>query len=336
MSERLEGIATVDIAALFQAGSSGAGIETDRAVLSAMKRCNGFITTGFPRSDELDARIGRLLTFFDLPEDQRMALATRRFRPEASHCYRGFFPLPRSRGWAHNEIFDYGPAMPSQAPDGHPVKVFLEEMNQWPDPAPKPGWADEALALLAELREIVVAVMAALARSLALDVDTFMAAFDDDNGTLRILHYPPVPDDFVAATGEELPEVVDGMGRRIITRSHVDACALSLLWQDDVGGLQYEGDDGRWREVPARPGALSIHCGQALEKMTEGRLKGTPHRVIGTGRDRCSMGMFLEPMFTAVISHDSGAPPITYADHMKHDFAGLDHYADVMGDAVAE
>lgn len=335
MNEYHEEITRVNIAALFEAGSSSVGIETDSAVLAAMKSCAGFIATGFPRSDELETRIGRLMTFFDLPEDQRLALSTRRSRPEATHCYRGFFPLPRKRGWAHNEIFDYGPARPSCAPDGHPVKVFLEELNQWPNPEPEPGWADDALGLLADLREVAVAVMAALARALALDVCTFMLAFDDENGTLRILHYPLVQDDFVAATGDKLPELVDDEGRRIITASHVDACVLSLLWQDDVGGLQYRGNDDRWREVRARPGALSIHCGQALEYMTDGRLKGTRHRVIGTGCDRYSMGMFLEPMYTAVIGHNSNGTPTTYADHMKDDFAALADYADVMGDAVA-
>lgn len=334
MTRRSGTVPTVDIAPLFDAGASETAL-TDRAVLDTMDRHYGFVATGFPRAGDLQTRIARMLTFFDLPEDQRMALATRRYRPDASHCYRGFFPLPRERGWAHNEIFDYGPAHPSRAPARHPVKVFLEETNQWPDPPPDPGWVDEALALLADLRLVSVAVMASLARALKLEVAFFMAAFGDDNSTLRILHYPPAPDDFVATVGRDLPETVDAQGRRIVTKRHVDACVLSLLWQDSVGGLQYEGRDGLWRDVRPQDGAISIHVGRALESMTGGRLKGTPHRVIGMGQDRCSMGMFLEPMFTAVIEHDAAGAPVTYADHMKDDFAGLDIYADVMGEAVA-
>lgn len=335
MSRVFDAITRVDLTALFDSDRAGDTAETDRAVLAAMDSHNGFVATGFPRSDDLEARITRMLAFFALPEAHRMALATRRYRPDASHCYRGFFPLPRERGWAHNEIFDYGPAVPSRAPEGHPVKVFLEETNQWPDPMPDPGWDREALALLADLRRLSVAVMASLARAMDLAEEDFMAAFGDDNSTLRILHYPPAPDDFVATIGKDIPESVDALGRRIITKRHVDACVLSLLWQDSVGGLQYEGRDGQWREVPAHPGALSIHVGRALESMTGGRIAGTPHRVIGTGRDRCSMGMFLEPMFTAVVERDGAGHPVTYADHMKDDFAGLDIYADVMGTAVA-
>lgn len=112
-----------------------------------------------------------MLGFFELPEAQRMALATRRYLSDASHCYRGFFPLPRERGWGCNKISDYGPSVP----EGHSVKVFLEETNQWPDPAPKTGWADEALALLADLRHVSIAVTASLARAMGLVEGDFIS-----------------------------------------------------------------------------------------------------------------------------------------------------------------
>ena len=69
--------------------------------------------------------------------------------------------------------------------------------------------------------------------------------------------------------------------------------------------------------------------------MTRERIAGTPHRVVGTGLDRCSLGFFLEPGFAETIALDEDERPFTYADHMKDDFADLDVYADVMGDAVA-
>ena len=94
-----------------------------------------------------------------------------------------------------------------------------------------------------------------------------------------------------------------------------------MLWQDRIGGLQYEGRDGTWREVPSGDGRLSIHAGRALALMTRGRIAGTPHRVVGTGLDRCSLGFFLEPGFAAAIADDGDERPFTCAD--------------VMGDAVA-
>ncbi len=334
MPDAFSTLGAVDLSPLFD-GTEADVADTGVAILAAMRTSNGFVATGLPGAASLDTRIGSLLRFFELPEPERLAIATRRHRVDAEHCYRGYFPLPEERGWAHNEIFDFGPNEPSRAPQGHPVKRFLEETNQWPAREPHAGWRNEAEALFDDLRAISVAVMAALAGALSEDAGTVMSKFDDGNGTLRILHYPPPPDDFVAAHRETLPERVDAAGRRIITHRHIDACVLSVLWQDRIGGLQYESRDGTWREVPSGNGRLSVHAGRAMALMTRERIAGTPHRVVGTGLDRCSLGFFLEPGFAETIALDEDERPFTYADHMKDDFADLDVYADVMGDAVA-
>lgn len=334
MSNAFPTLPAIDLSPLF-AGSNADHLSCGQAMLSAMQHSRGFVAAGLPFAADFDARVADALRFFDLPEDARMALATRRHRPGASHCYRGFFPLPKDRGWAHNEIFDVGPETPSRAPEGHPVKRFLEETNQWPAIAPDPAWRGGVESVFADLHDVGRRTMAALAAALGEDETTFMTAFSEGNGTLRLLHYPPPPEGFVAAHRETLPERVDAAGRRIITHSHVDACVLSLLWQDDVGGLQYEGSDGTWYEVPSGGGRISIHGGRALERMTGGRLPGTPHRVVGKGLDRCSMGWFLEPDFNATIGRDADGRAFTYADHMKDDFDGLDDYAAAMSDAIA-
>ncbi len=327
-------LGTVDLSPLFD-GTEVDAVDTGVAMLAAMETSNGFVAAGLPGAASLDTRIGDLLCFFELREAERLAIATRRHRVDTEHCYRGFFPLPKERDWAHNEIFDFGPKEPSCAPQGHPVKRFLEESNQWPTREPHAGWRARAEALFDDLRALSVAVMAALAGALGEDVGAMMTRFDDGNGTLRILHYPPPPEDFVAAHRETLPERVDAAGRRIITHRHIDACVLSVLWQDRTGGLQYESRDGTWYEVPSGNGRLSIHAGRAMALMAEDRIAGTPHRVVGTGLDRCSMGFFLEPGFAEAIALDEDGRSFTYADHMKDDFADLDVYADVMGGAVA-
>ena len=327
-------LGTVDLSPLSD-GTDVDAADTGVAMLAAMETSNGFIATGLPSVASLDTRIGNLLRFFELREPERLAIATRRHRVDAEHCYRGFFPLPKERDWAHNEIFDFGPKETSRAPQGHPVKLFLEESNQWPTREPYAGWRAGAEALFDDLRALSVAVVAALAGALGENVGAMMTKFDDGNGTLRILHYPPPPEDFVAAHRETPPERVDAVGRRIITHRHIDACVLPMLWQDQIGGLQYESGDGTWYEVPSGNARLSIHAGRAMALMTKDRIAGTPHRVVGVGLDRCSMGFFLEPGFAEVIALDEDGRSFTYADHMKDDFADLDVYTDVMGDAVS-
>jgi isopenicillin N synthase-like dioxygenase len=329
MSCAFETLSTLDLTDLFD-GASPQTAQVDAALLEAFDHQSGAVITGFPGADSLEQRIGDLMAFFALPDETRMEVASMHYRSENPNRYRGFFPLPEHFGWAHNEIFDFGVVMRSPAPQGHGAKTMLDEPNVWPRPEPRAGWRQDAEALLAELREIAMAVAAALVRASGQDEASFMAAFDDGNASLRILHYPPAPADFVTDEGGALSEPVDPAGRRIITRRHVDGCALSLLWQQDMGGLQYEGRDGHWRDVPAGRGRLSVHASQSLEELTGGRIKATPHRVVGHGVDRFSMGMFLEPRFDAVINHDGAGSPVTYADILRDDFASSDVYADVM------
>ena len=97
--------------------------------------------------------------------------------------------------------------------------------------------------------------------------------------------------------------MIDSDGRRVplITMEHVDTCCLSLLWQVPEGGLQTRAPDGDWFDVPARPGALSIHFGDTMATMSDGVFKATPHRVLGRAAERHSLGFFLEPALGASV-----------------------------------
>ena len=67
-------------------------------------------------------------------------------------------------------------------------------------------------------------------------------------------------------------------------------------------GLQAQAPDGAWRDVPCAPNSISVHLGDVLEIMTEGRVPATPHRVIDHRKSRRSIGFFLEPALSARIS----------------------------------
>ena len=162
--------------------------------------------------------------------------------------------------------------------------------------------------------------MAAIARGLGLDEEALVTPARGRNATLRLLHYAPAPPDFVFhGYDENEPEAV-GDGRRLIARSHVDTGLLSFLWQNTTGGLQMEGPDGIWREVPQAPDGLSVHCGDLVEALTGGRLEGTVHRVVGHGEGRCSVGFFLEPDFETEVVAPKGGAPVSYARHLVNEF----------------
>ena len=80
--------------------------------------------------------------------------------------------------------------------------------------------------------------MQGLALSLGLKKDYFSTLFDPPFPLLAMWHYPPLP-------GESLSW---GVG------PHTDYGVLTMLLQDDVGGLQVEAADGNWVHVPPVPG----------------------------------------------------------------------------------
>ncbi|MEU7811252.1 2OG-Fe(II) oxygenase family protein [Pseudonocardia sp. NPDC049154] len=84
---------------------------------------------------------------------------------------------------------------------------------------------------------------------------------------------------------------------------HKDYGYLALLQQDEVGGLQVEGPDGRWIDATPIPGTFVVNIGEMLEIATQGYLTATRHRVVSppVGVDRFSVPFFLGPRLDAVV-----------------------------------
>lgn len=124
-----------------------------------------------------------------------------------------------------------------------------------------------------------------------LEGDFFTKKFTDDPfAQLAMFHYPPHP---ASRDGHE----VWGVGR------HTDYGALTILLQDDVGGLQVETRDGSWIDVPPIPGSFVINLGDMMEIWTRGALKAGPHRAkVSPSHHRLSVAMFYDPGFDCVIS----------------------------------
>ena len=87
----------------------------------------------------------------------------------------------------------------------------------------------------------------------------------------------------------------------LVAGRHTDAAGVSLLWQAQPG-LQAQSRDGIWRDVPPVANCISVHLGDVLEIMTDGRVPATPHRVLDKGCARQSIGFFLEPALGAKLS----------------------------------
>ena len=107
---------------------------------------------------------------------------------------------------------------------------------------------------------------------------------------------------------------------------HTDYGFITILAQDDVGGLEIQRVDGSWIEAPSIPGSFVVNLGDAAARWTNDVFNSSPHRVINksSARDRYSVATFFDPNHDAVIRcldgfRTEGAaakyPAITYADY---------------------
>jgi len=129
-------------------------------------------------------------------------------------------------------------------------------------------------------------VMRGVALALGLAPDWFERELTTDPTILfRIFAYPPTP-------AEE-----DEWG----VREHTDYGLLTIVGQDDVGGLQVRSTRG-WVDVPPDADAFVCNIGDMLERMTGGRYRSTPHRVRNTAPTiRLSFPFFFDPGWDAEV-----------------------------------
>ena len=81
---------------------------------------------------------------------------------------------------------------------------------------------------------------------------------------------------------------------------------LTVLAQDDVGGLEIQRLTGEWVAMPPLPGTLVVNVGDLLERWSNGRYRSTVHRVINrSGRERLSLVLAYDPNFETFV--DPGA-----------------------------
>lgn len=206
------------------------------------------------------------------------------------------------------EVFDF---MAPRGPIG-------ESQNRWPDELP--GFREkltdffEAFSKLAE--EALRLVHAALASPRGVAERHPGSA---PTSTVRLNHYPvgdPVPDDQRAA----LPE----LGETALGH-HTDPGVLTLLLQDETGGLQAHSREGDWIDVAPRRGSIVVNLADALQVWSNDRYRAAVHRVVPmTERARYSIPYFYNPELETVIQPipelGGGAPryrPFTWREFIQ-------------------
>jgi isopenicillin N synthase-like dioxygenase len=289
-------LALIDIRALLD----GSDVGRVAGEIDAACRSLGFFrVAGHGVERELLTRMQQLACdFFALDDAAKRPYAM----ANAGPAWRGWFPV---RGELTSGLPDRkeGLYVGLEHPPDHP-RVLQGTPLHGANLFPPGGLRSVVLDWLDALRPVADALMRGIAVGLGLPAEWFEQHLTGDPTVLfRIFHYPALADNGEA---EEW-----GVGE------HTDYGLLTLLAQDEHGGLQVRTPSGTWLDVPAERDVLVCNIGDMLDRLTEGRYRSTPHRVRNvTGESRLSFPYFFDPSWDAEVTPLplDGAPPADDAD----------------------
>ncbi|MBD2080811.1 isopenicillin N synthase family oxygenase [Leptolyngbya sp. FACHB-17] len=205
--------------------------------------------------------------FFELPADVKL-----RYEDPSLNGQRGFtrlgkehakdYPVPDLKEFWHvgreNHLLNLDPIE---------VPEFRSIMNQ----------------LYAQLEHCAVKLLEACALYLGEQRSFLSDTTINADTILRIIHYPPIPEDVDPASLRSAP--------------HEDINLITLLCEATESGLELLQRDGTWRAIPNVEGQIIVDSGDMLQQLTNGLLKSTTHRVVNPGdrSRRFSMPFFVHP-----------------------------------------
>jgi len=169
-----------------------------------------------------------------------------------------------------------------ELPGGHRFSDAMAP-NIWPHELA--DFRRAMLDLYAAFETTGARLLEAIARYLAIAPDFFVDPVADGNSVLRLLHYPPV-----TRAGDE-------GGASIRAGAHEDINTITLLLGAEEAGLEILDRDGRWLAVTPGEGELAVNVGDMLQRLTNGRMRSTTHRVANPADARARVARYSMPFF---------------------------------------
>ncbi|MER9657822.1 isopenicillin N synthase family oxygenase [Mesorhizobium sp. M0152] len=305
--ESFDKIPLVDIAPLLDGTNKQAVAKEIRWALSNI----GFMYVknhSIPQ-DLVDSVFDVSRRFFDLPMSQKMSLHI----SKSDVALRGYiepFGENTNPGKTKDlkECFDFGPErLTLEGPFFGP--------NQWPWDLPK--FQELTYGYHQKMVHLAKKLLQGIALSLDLSESYFEDLMRNPISIQRLLHYPP--------QSGYVSEDMIGIG------AHTDYGNLTILAQDDVGGLQVMNRDGDWVQGTPINGTFIINIGDLIQRITNDVYLANLHRVVNSsGRDRYSIPFFIDADFDAIIeplaicvtdNNQRRYEPVTCGEHKLGRFA---------------
>ena len=108
----------------------------------------------------------------------------------------------------------------------------------------------------------------------------YESEFNNCNGYLRVNNYSP------PESNKE--SEVEGLGM------HTDMSCITIVYQDEIGGLQVRSKEGKWMDINPCEGTLVVNIGDLMQAWSNGNLRSSEHQVVLKQRhvNRLSLAFF--------------------------------------------
>jgi len=265
---------------------------------SAQQLKNAFSQVGFclltnhgiPRQTLIDLLEANAQFHETLTLDEKLQLRT--------PYHRGYIPINSSTLYTstianvtfpnQSESFFISPAGEMGTLRDH-VPLLIAGHNNWPDEKRVPRFKRKVLNYMEEVTRLGHRLVSILSLALGLPKDSLASNFTHPTSRLRLIGYPPHP--------------LDAPSNLYGTAPHCDYGIITILLQDEVGGLQIQ-KDGKWFDVVPEEGTLVLNSGDLLHRLSNGEFLATAHCVKNKSHTtrRYSSALFFDVNFETIIS----------------------------------
>ncbi|XP_021734847.1 gibberellin 20 oxidase 1-like isoform X2 [Chenopodium quinoa] len=214
---------------------------------------------------------------FKLPLDKKLRVQRNKgemwgYSGAHAHRFSKQLPWKETFSFGYNYVDDQGGLMNSYKPIVFDyIKSSLGEDFEYA------GWVYQRYC--EAMKDLSLVIFELLAISLGIERQYFRKFFEDGTSLFRCNSYPPCNE----------PSLTFGTG------PHCDPTSLTILHQDQVGGLEVFAHN-KWQAVRPRQDAFVINIGDTFMAMSNGRYKSCLHRaVVNKKKERKSLVFFVNP-----------------------------------------